>query len=438
MLPDVDHVVVLVSVVHVVSFTMSSSKLSYLQKYLSEGDSLPGAKDKEGGKAKKKKKKKSKAAAKESAFLSKYRARIIDDDEVFAENAERSKAGKDSGEEEDEEDKYETKEDQPQVAGFVDDRPEIVIMKERFTTRTFQPVIKVEDESEEEDGGPPGASRRRRHSSSDGSPPRRRRRHDSGSSDGGGGGGGRRRRHDSSSDGGEGKRRRRRQSSSPDNSLPRNAGKKTSAGADSDASPPRIKQEPLSDDERGSGRAQDLSPPRRVGSSQVEVKQEPLSDADNSPPRKQRRRRHSSSDASPPRRKRREDGSPDLSPPRRIKAEDVKREADSDGDVSPPRRNRGGDGDLSPPRSKKELMSKTLDGKKAGLQDAQALKKEMEALRRKDRRKFDDISDDVSGRGAETVVRGRLKAKEEERKRKQEENEITDEVKSKYSRWSKG
>jgi len=48
------------------------------------------------------------------------------------------------------------------------------------------------------------------------------------------------------------------------------------------------------------------------------------------------------------------------------------------------------------------------------------------------------ISSDVSGRGAETVVRGRLKAKQEEARKKKENNEITEEVKKKYQQWSKG
>ena len=37
-------------------------------------------------------------------------------------------------------------EEQPQIAGFVDDRPQMEIMKERFTTSSFQPVIKTEEE----------------------------------------------------------------------------------------------------------------------------------------------------------------------------------------------------------------------------------------------------------------------------------------------------
>ena len=44
----------------------------------------------------------------------------------------------------------------------------------------------------------------------------------------------------------------------------------------------------------------------------------------------------------------------------------------------------------------------------------------------------------MSGRDAETKVRGRLKEKQEEERKKKEKNEITDEVKNKYSKWSKG
>ncbi len=52
--------------------TVTSSKLSYLQKYLSAGDSLPGANEEEGKKAAKKKKKKKKDRANRD-FLDKYR-----------------------------------------------------------------------------------------------------------------------------------------------------------------------------------------------------------------------------------------------------------------------------------------------------------------------------------------------------------------------------
>jgi len=373
------------------SFIMSS-KLDYLQKYLSKGDALPGGAASQ-QKAKKKKKKKEKKANEE--FLARHRCRVIDeDDELFGQNGD--EGGSDG------EDKYETQEDQPIVAGIIDDRPEIEIMKERFTTSTFKAVVKVEDSDDEDERVQPGPSRRRHNdcdderpavkvkeepvsdaedaplpsaadSDADHSPVRRRRR-----------------RHDSDED-------------SDDSSPPRK-----SARSDSDASPPRQ-----------AGRAGKRRP-----------------DEDLSPPR--RRSRDVDSDASPPR-KVKEEVDSDASPPRKIKVE-----VDSDGDMSPPR---GGG-----------QQARTLDGKKAGLQNAQALQKELNSLKKKNERKFDSvrrkkssgtvgialtvsflqISAEVSGRGAETVVRGRLKAKQEEARRKKEENEITEEVKKKYSQWSKG
>ena len=61
----------------------------------------------------------------------------------------------------------------------------------------------------------------------------------------------------------------------------------------------------------------------------------------------------------------------------------------------------------------------TLDGKKAGLQRASDLKDEMETLRKKEKEKFKRLDASVSGRGAETMVRGRLK----EKQREEEDNE---------------
>ena len=43
--------------------------------------------------------------------------------------------------------------------------------------------------------------------------------------------------------------------------------------------------------------------------------------------------------------------------------------------------------DLSPPR-----MKKTLDGKKAGLQDAKSLKEELSKLKEKEKKMFDKVS----------------------------------------------
>lgn len=80
----------------------------------------------------------------------------------------------------------------------------------------------------------------------------------------------------------------------------------------------------------------------------------------------------------------------------------------------------------------------TLDGKKAGLQRASDLKDEMETLRKKEKEKFKRLDASVSGRGAETMVRGRLKEKQREEEEKRKKNEITDEVKAQYKKWSKG
>ena len=73
----------------------------------------------------------------------------------------------------------------------------------------------------------------------------------------------------------------------------------------------------------------------------------------------------------------------------------------------------------------------TLDGKKAGLQRASDLKDEMETLRKKEKEKFKRLDASVSGRGAETMVRGRLKEKQREeeekaRRAKEDLNSLSD------------
>ena len=91
--------------------------------------------------------------------------------------------------------------------------------------------------------------------------------------------------------------------------------------------------------------------------------------------------------------------------------------------------------DMSPSRKGKAM---TLDGKKAGLQRAADLKDEMESLRKRERDKFQRLDASVSGRGAATVVRGRPKEKQREEEELRKKNEITDEVKAQYKKWSKG
>merc|ERR1712079_35353 len=382
--------------------TTTLSKEEYLKRYLS------GGADDSDKKKKKKKKNKDKVAAKALPNV-----RIIDNDVALPEAEEDAPIAINSDNEDIEE--------LPVIASVQDDRDIEVRVKEEFEKsgkwKTFHgdniarknlinEVIKLEQsdikpEPLDEDEYPSeflypqkkkkvkkekpdreikqekdSPPRRRRHDS-DESPPRRNR-HDSDASPP-------RRRHDS------------------DESPPRKR-------HDSDASPPRRRHE------------SDASPPRRRHDSDASPPRR-RHDSDVSPPR---RRNDSDSDASPPRRQKKPDSDSDASPPRK-RAKD-----DKDSDMSPPRKG-GSDSDASPPR-----MKKTLDGKKAGLQNARDLKVELLELKRREKKMMDGLSDEASGRNAKTKVRGRLAEaeakKEEERKRK----EVPDEVKKKYEVWNKG
>lgn len=178
----------------------------------------------------------------------------------------------------------------------------------------------------------------------------------------------------------------------------------------------------------------DESPPRgrRNAGHSPTKKQRHDTGSDNSPPR--RKRHDSGSDKSPPRRKRPDSGS-DQSPPRRKRQE-------SGPDSSPPRRKRKDSGsDQSPPR-KKDKMSKTLSGKKAGLQSAKDMKMEAEKMKKKEDDAFKKISNDALGRNAVTVFRDRKTGKrrnmEEEAEKDAEQLEKERKMAEKYERWGKG
>ncbi|XP_030245804.1 BUD13 homolog isoform X1 [Drosophila navojoa] len=265
-------------------------------------------------------------------------------------------------------------------------------------------------------------------------------------------------------------------------------------GDDDDQSPPRKRRDDDQSPPRGT-RDDDQSPPRR----------KKRDDDDQSPPRRRfnaaqsppRRRkdadqRRRDSDQSPPRKRRDSDQSPprkrrdsDQSPPRR-RQEDYKQHRNRrDSDQSPPRKRRNShqspprrrrsssrDGRRgSPVRIKKEerksrwakeepartpspppthkpkgqAQMRTLDGKKAGLQDAQSLKIETDERRREERRMFEQMSSEVSGRDAEVQMRStgrrgrraRDAAAEDpvERQRKEEHEEKKKQL---YDRWGKG
>lgn len=191
---------------------------------------------------------------------------------------------------------------------------------------------------------------------------------------------------------------------------------------DSDASPPRRKR-----------RDSDNSPPRRTVNS-LEVSRR---DSDASPPRRHRispeksreikRERRDFGDNSPPRRQRRVSKTPPKQKRSRWSPE-VKREPES-----PTRRNE------SPPRSSR--MTKTLDGKVSGLQDAKTLKRENDAFKERQEKLFREMRPEMSGRDAEIVIRdrrGRNKDFEREVEDERKKAEVEEARKKVYDRWGKG
>lgn len=88
-------------------------------------------------------------------------------------------------------------------------------------------------------------------------------------------------------------------------------------------------------------------------------------------------------------------------------------------------------------------MSKTLDGKAAGLQDARAVRQENDQMRKREKEIFDQMSADVSGRNAEAVVRdrkrgGMVRDVDAEMEVEMEKMRKEQERKAVYDRWGKG
>ncbi|XP_034487296.1 BUD13 homolog isoform X5 [Drosophila innubila] len=226
---------------------------------------------------------------------------------------------------------------------------------------------------------------------------------------------------------------------------------------DSDQSPPRRRRD------------KDQSPPRRRRNSDQSPPRR-RREEDQSPPRRQRDfdqsspRRHRDADLSPrrrrqspPRRPRSSDQSPprdrrqptsprrqrarDQSPPQRIKKESPANERKSRWSKARSSRTPS----PSPPPTHKPKTMHTLDGKKAGLQDAKSLKSETDKRRREEHQMFDQMSSEVSGRDADVKVRStgrrgrraRDAAAEdpEEQKRKEAHEQKKKQL---YDRWGKG
>ncbi|CAK9826402.1 BUD13 homolog [Anthophora retusa] len=87
-------------------------------------------------------------------------------------------------------------------------------------------------------------------------------------------------------------------------------------------------------------------------------------------------------------------------------------------------------------------MKKTLDGKKAGLQDARALREETEAYKKREAEHFSKLSKEVTGVGQATVVRdtktGRKRNLEQEAAEDREKQKRQAEMDEKYAKWGRG
>ncbi|XP_046400550.1 BUD13 homolog [Ischnura elegans] len=266
-----------------------------------------------------------------------------------------------------------------------------------------------------------------------------------------------------------------------------NERKKSRFESDSDVSPPRPGRNKEDSDESPSRKTGGKSRPNDVFKKKSRFNR----DSDESPPRKYSK--NDGSHSSPPRkskllqRKSRADSDSDESPPRKFPSKrdfdqqqqkskyhqnsnrparkdhsDSKRETvkgfkqrRSDSDESPPRK-KGIVKDRRPDNSSKydnrivedsssrknEKQERTLEGKKAGLQDAKALRMENMEHQLKEKEVFSKMSDEVSGRNAATVMRDRATGKKRDLAReaaeKAVEKEKEDKKKEKYTRWGKG
>lgn len=228
-----------------------------------------------------------------------------------------------------------------------------------------------------------------------------------------------------------------------------NEGSRSRQRSFEDSSPPR-KKAYSSRDQRNppASEGRDLSPVRRR-----------ISDDDLSPVRKSVTKKREDEDLSPIRKKPTKAGSnDDLSP---VRKGATRRK--SDDDLSPPRNDKYHDkrhrpSDKESRKDRREVHSKrkyndssdddskkmkrTLDGKRAGLQDAKHLKAETEEFRRRENEMFDKMSAEASGRYADVVVRdkktGRIKDLEKESAKEKEKQELEKKKKEVYTRWGKG
>lgn len=87
-------------------------------------------------------------------------------------------------------------------------------------------------------------------------------------------------------------------------------------------------------------------------------------------------------------------------------------------------------------------MKKTLDGKRAGLQDAKALREETEAYKKQEAEHFSKLSKEITGVGQAVVIRdtktGKKRNLEAEAQEERERQKQQEELDEKYAKWGKG
>ncbi|CAD1479760.1 unnamed protein product, partial [Heterotrigona itama] len=98
-------------------------------------------------------------------------------------------------------------------------------------------------------------------------------------------------------------------------------------------------------------------------------------------------------------------------------------------------------GDVDEEDSEKR-MEKTLDGKKAGLQDAKTLREETEAYKKREAEHFSKLGKEITGVGQAAIVRdtktGKKRDLEAEAKEEREKQKRQAELDEKYAKWGKG
>lgn len=316
----------------------------------------------------------------------------------------------------DENEIYATNEEAPQIVGVIDERAPTVILKQEYQQSGKWKGLdgaRLDDESKNK--AEKSVEKRRKYSS-DASPPRIIKKDE--------------------------EKRRKRHSS--DLSPPRTSSKRDNKDHlkrdhkrhdSDDQSPPRFKE-----GKRRKRYSSDLSPPRTSSKNQSKRRHD---SSDQSPPRiikreEEKRRKRYSSDLSPPRNSSKSDrrvhkrrDSSDQSPPRK----EIKRER------SPSARKSRWSREKSPPSSSTSRMTKTLDGKTSGLQNAKSLKIENDRFRERQKKIFDNMGAEESGRNADVVIRdrrGRNKDYEYDLEKEKKKMEAEEARKKVYDKWSKG